>query len=50
MAIDPNRWTHRTQEALTHAVEAAKAESNPEVTPDHLLVALLGRRAEAVGT
>ena len=43
MAFDPNRWTHKTQEALNRAVETAKAESNPEVTPDHLLLALLGQ-------
>jgi len=41
MALDPNRWTQKTQEAITRAVEAAKAASNPEVTPDHLLAALL---------
>jgi ATP-dependent Clp protease ATP-binding subunit ClpB len=43
MALDPNRWTHKTQEAVSRAVELAKAESNPEVTPDHLLAALLGQ-------
>jgi len=43
MALEPNRWTHKTQEALTRAVESAKAASNPEVTPDHLLAALLGQ-------
>ena len=43
MAIDPNRWTQKTQEAFSQAVEAAKAENNPEVTPDHLLAALLGQ-------
>ena len=47
MALDPNRWTLKTQEAVTQAVEAAKAQSNPEVTPDHLLAALLGQ-AEGV--
>jgi ATP-dependent Clp protease ATP-binding subunit ClpB len=47
MAMDPNRWTLKTQEAVTQAVEAAKAQSNPEVTPDHLLAALLGQ-AEGV--
>ena len=41
MALDPNRWTQKTQEAISRAVETAKAESNPEVTPDHLLAALL---------
>jgi len=47
MALDPNRWTLKTQEAVTQAVESAKAASNPEVTPDHLLGALLGQ-AEGV--
>ncbi len=43
MALEPNRWTQKTQEAITRAVETATAESNPEVTPDHLLAALLGQ-------
>ncbi len=41
MALDPNRWTIKTQEAFSAAVDAAKAANNPEVTPDHLLAALL---------
>jgi ATP-dependent Clp protease ATP-binding subunit ClpB len=41
MALDPNRWTIKTQEAFTQAMEAARANSNPEVTEDHLLAALL---------
>ena len=47
MALDPNRWTIKTQEAVTTAIERAKSESHPEVTPDHLLLALLGQ-AEGV--
>src|SRR5829696_4722954 len=43
MALDPNRWTLKVQEAFSSAVDAAKAASNPEVTPDHLLGALLGQ-------
>jgi len=43
MALDPNRWTLKVQEAFNTAVDAAKAASNPEVTPDHLLLALLGQ-------
>ncbi len=43
MSLDPNRWTIKTQEAVTAAIERARAESNPEVTPDHLLIALLGQ-------
>jgi ATP-dependent Clp protease ATP-binding subunit ClpB len=48
MALDPNRWTHKTQEAVTRAVEAARAASNPEVTPDHLLLALVGQEGSIV--
>jgi ATP-dependent Clp protease ATP-binding subunit ClpB len=43
MALDPNRWTLKTQEALQAAAESARADANPEVTPDHLLLALLGQ-------
>ena len=43
MARDPNRWTLKTQEALSVAAESARAANNPEVTPDHLLLALLGQ-------
>jgi len=43
MAMDPNRWTLKTQEAFSAATDAARATSNPEVTPDHLLMALLGQ-------
>ncbi len=47
MALDPNRWTLKTQEAMTSAVEAARSRANPEVTPEHLLAALL-RQPEGV--
>src|SRR5215510_8057419 len=43
MALDPNRWTLKVQEAFSSAIDAAKQASNPEVTPDHLLLALLGQ-------
>ena len=43
MALDPNKWTLKTQEAFNNAVGAARANANPEVTPDHLLGALLGQ-------
>ncbi len=41
MAFDPSKWTTKTQQAVAAAVEAAKAASNPELTPDHLLGALM---------
>jgi ATP-dependent Clp protease ATP-binding subunit ClpB len=43
MAPDPNRWTLKTQEAFNDAVVLATTADNPEVTPDHLLAALLGQ-------
>ena len=41
MALDPNKWTLKTQEAFSAAVEQSKSLNNPEVTSDHLLAALL---------
>jgi len=41
--IDPNRWTIKTQEAFQAAVDDARERANPEVTPDHLLAALLSQ-------
>ena len=43
MAFDPNRWTIKTQEAVAAAGELARTNANPEITPDHLLVALLNQ-------
>jgi ATP-dependent Clp protease ATP-binding subunit ClpB len=43
MPIDPNRWTSRTNEAFRAAVDAAIAAKHAEVTPDHLLGAMLAQ-------
>ncbi|MBV9283462.1 MAG: type VI secretion system ATPase TssH, partial [Acidimicrobiia bacterium] len=48
MALDPNRWTLKTQEAFQAAIDNARTRSNPEVTPDHLLAALLGQEEGVV--
>ena len=48
MALDPNRWTLKTQEAFNAATESARSRNNPEVTPDHLLLAMLGQEATVV--
>jgi ATP-dependent Clp protease ATP-binding subunit ClpB len=40
MAVDPKKWTLKTQEAVAAAIDLAKAHSNPELTPDHVLAAL----------
>ncbi len=49
MTFDPDRWTSKTTEAFSAAAEAARSASNPEVTPDHLLAALLGQPDSIVG-
>jgi ATP-dependent Clp protease ATP-binding subunit ClpB len=43
LALDPNRWTQKTQEAVAAALDLARTRSNPEVTPEHLLAALLAQ-------
>ncbi|MDP1821527.1 MAG: ATP-dependent chaperone ClpB [Acidimicrobiales bacterium] len=48
MALDPNRWTQKTQEAINRAIEMAKSAAHPEVTPDHLLAALVGQEGSVV--
>ncbi|MDQ6617717.1 MAG: ATP-dependent chaperone ClpB [Actinomycetota bacterium] len=48
MALDPNRWTLKTQEAFNAAAEAARSRNNPEATPDHLLLSMLGQETTVV--
>ena len=40
MAFDPKKWTTKTNEAFAAAIDQAKAFSNPELTPDHLMAAV----------
>jgi len=41
MAFDPKKWTLKTNEAFAAAIDQAKSLSNPELTPDHLMAALM---------
>ena len=41
MSLSPDRWTLKTQEAFSAAVERARAAHNAAVTPEHLLAAIL---------
>jgi len=43
MALNAERWTHRTTEAVNDAVARARNANHAEVTPDHLLAALLAQ-------
>jgi ATP-dependent Clp protease ATP-binding subunit ClpB len=43
MPLDPKRWTQKTQEAVATAIDLARQRSHAEVTPEHLLAALLAQ-------
>ncbi|MEY4007170.1 MAG: hypothetical protein RLZZ467_186, partial [Gemmatimonadota bacterium] len=43
MPLDPNRFTRKTQEALAAAQRDASERHHPQVTPEHLLAALVGQ-------
>jgi ATP-dependent Clp protease ATP-binding subunit ClpB len=43
VALDPNRWTQKTQEAFSAAADLARTRNNPEVTPEHILAAMLSQ-------
>jgi ATP-dependent Clp protease ATP-binding subunit ClpB len=44
MALDPNRWTNKTKEGFANATDNARSNANPEITPEHLVGALLADR------
>lgn len=44
MALNPKNWTLKTQEAIAAAVDQAQSLSNPEITPDHLLIAVVNQQ------
>ena len=48
MALDPNRFTRKTGEAISAAQSLARERSHSQVTPEHLLVALLGQPESVV--
>ena len=48
MAFDPKKWTMKTQEAFAAAIDDAKARSNPELTPDHVLSAMMRQEGTIV--
>lgn len=40
MALDPKKWTTKTSDAVAAAMQSALSNSNPELTPDHVMAAL----------
>jgi ATP-dependent Clp protease ATP-binding subunit ClpB len=48
MAIDPKKWTVKTQEAFAAAIDLARSNSNPELTPDHVLWAVASQDGTVV--
>ncbi len=43
MPLDPNRFTRKTGEAIGAAQSSARERNHAQVTPDHLLAALVGQ-------
>ncbi|MDA8038970.1 MAG: AAA family ATPase [Actinomycetota bacterium] len=43
MALDPNRWTQKTQDAAREAIAAARSLHHAEVAPEHFLLAAIGQ-------
>ena len=43
MALNPRQWTTKTNEALSAAMQDAVSHGNPEITVDHVLVALMSQ-------
>jgi ATP-dependent Clp protease ATP-binding subunit ClpB len=43
MSLNPDRWTIKTKEAFADAAQLAGARQNAEITPAHLLAALLAQ-------
>ncbi len=48
-SMDPKGWTLKTQEAFQTALNNASSAANPEVTPDHLILAFLSQEEGIVG-
>ena len=48
MALDPNKFTRKTGEALGAAQALARERNHTQVTPEHLLAALLGQPESVV--
>jgi len=48
MALDPNKFTRKTGEALQAAQSLARDRNHTQVTPEHLLAALLGQPESVV--
>jgi len=49
MPLDPERWTVKTREAFSAATTQAAAAHHPEVTPAHLLTAVLAQPDSIAG-
>ena len=41
--FDTEKWTAKTEDVLNAAITATRANAHPEVTPDHVLQAMLAQ-------
>lgn len=47
MAFDPKKWTTKTNDVVTTAMQSALSNGNPELTPDHVMAAIT-RQSETI--
>lgn len=48
--MNPNQFTHKSQEAIQHAHELAESHGQPQIHPEHLLLALIMQEGGVVPT
>jgi ATP-dependent Clp protease ATP-binding subunit ClpB len=48
MTLDPRKWTNKTAEAVSAAMQAATAAGHPELTPHHLLLEIVRQEGTVV--
>ena len=48
MTLDPRKWTNKTAEAVSAAMQAATAAGHPELTPHHLMLEIVRQEGTVV--
>ncbi|MFM7082416.1 MAG: Clp protease N-terminal domain-containing protein, partial [Actinomycetota bacterium] len=48
MTLDPRKWTTKTGEAVSAAMQVATVAGHPELTPHHVLAELLKQEGTVV--
>ena len=48
MTLDPRKWTNKTAEAVSAAMQAATAAGHPELTPHHVMIEIVRQEGTVV--